>query len=225
VDRARETLYGLTTPNAHFFQYSIATGKFADLGVICRQPPPGEKFETEKVFSRMLVLDRGGNVFASGEDGYLFRYHRGTGTLERLPIQIPAVPGREAWNRVDAFFADPSGLIYGGTADGYLFRLDPEKLLLHNLGKPLPQYRISGLVGGPNSKIYGTGGDAEELARLFSYDPKTSSYEILGFVDVNRRPYYSWQAYVIKAMAQGLDGTIYIGQSERISKLYLFYPW
>jgi hypothetical protein len=44
-------------------------------------------------------------------------------------------------------------------------------------------------------------------------------------VDVNRRPYYTWQAYVIKAMVAGLDGTIYIGQSERISKLYLFFPW
>jgi hypothetical protein len=26
-------------------------------------------------------------------------------------------------------------------------------------------------------------------------------------------------------MATGLDGTIYIGESERISRLYLFYPW
>jgi len=29
---------------------------------------------------------------------------------------------------------------------------------------------------------------------------------------------------VIGAMACGLDGTIYIGENERISKLYLFYP-
>jgi len=27
------------------------------------------------------------------------------------------------------------------------------------------------------------------------------------------------------ALAAGLDGTIYIGESERISKWYLFYPW
>lgn len=61
--------------------------------------------------------------------------------------------------------------------------------------------------------------------RLFSYEPSTDAYDVLGFVDVNRRPYYTWQAYVIDAMASGSDGTIYIGEDERISKLYLFYPW
>ena len=63
------------------------------------------------------------------------------------------------------------------------------------------------------------------MARMFSYDPATGAFQILGFVDVNRRPYYTWQAYVIGAMVAGLDGTIYLGESERISKLYLFYPW
>jgi hypothetical protein len=48
---------------------------------------------------------------------------------------------------------------------------------------------------------------------------------MLGFVDVNRRPYYTWQAYEIGAMASDSDGTVYIGEDERISRLYLFYPW
>jgi hypothetical protein len=41
---------------------------------------------------------------------------------------------------------------------------------------------------------------------------------------VNRRPYYTWQAYVIDSVVAGLDGTIYLGQAERKSKLYLYYP-
>jgi hypothetical protein len=40
----------------------------------------------------------------------------------------------------------------------------------------------------------------------------------------NRRPYYSWQGYVFDAMAAGLDGRVYMGQAERKSKLYLYYP-
>jgi hypothetical protein len=53
------------------------------------------------------------------------------------------------------------------------------------------------------------------MARPFSYDPAVGGYQILGFVDVNRRlPYYTRQPYVIKAMATGLDGTPYIGESE-----------
>jgi hypothetical protein len=68
------------------------------------------------------------------------------------------------------------------------------------------------------------GGDDDEMARLFSYDPSSGSYRMLGMIDVNRRPYDSWQAYVIDAMAVGTDGTMYLGQSERKSKLYVYYP-
>ena len=225
IDRDSNRLYGLTSPAAHFFRYSIEKSEFTDLGVVARDIPEGEKFETERTISKMLVVDRNGNVFCSGEEGRVFRYNRKDEKLEKLSIQAPAVPGREPWARVDAWLVESAGCIYGGTSDGYLFRLDPEKLAIRNLGKPLIQYRIAGLVKGTNGKIYGIGGDKDELARLFSYDPASAAYEILGFVDVNRRPYYSWQAYVIGAMTGGLDGTVYIGSAERISRLYLFYPF
>jgi hypothetical protein len=224
IDRRAGVLYGLTFPNAHFFKFTLTTGTSADLGVIAHRAPEGEKFETTKMVSRMLVLDLKGNVYASGEDGFIFRFDQEKQALEKLPVQAPAIPGREPWTRVDTFLLDPSGLIFGGTSDGYLFRFDPENMTVSNLGKPLLQYRITGLVRASNGKLYGVGGDEDDMARLFSYDPQSASYQILGFVDVNRRPYYTWQAYVIQAMAVGLDDTIYIGESERISKLYLFYP-
>jgi hypothetical protein len=125
---------------------------------------------------------------------------------------------------VDAFLLDPSGMIYGGTSDGYLFRLDPQKLTVTNLGKPLNQYHIAGLAPGKDGKLYGVGGDTSEMARMFSFDPSTGAYELLGFVDVNRRPYFAWQAYVIGALVSDERGTIYLGENERISKLYLFFP-
>lgn len=218
-------VYGLTSPNAHFFQYSIPDGKFADLGVVANKIPEGEKFEKDKMMSRMLVVDQKGEVFASGENGAFYRYVPNAPKIEELSIHVPAVPGREQWTRADAFLLDPSGVIYGGTSDGYLFRLDPEKFAVTNLGKPLNQYRIDGLVRGPDGKLYGVGGTAQEMARLFSYDPSSGAYDIMGFVDVNRRPYYTWQAYTIGAMASDAYGTVYIGEDERISKLYLFFPW
>jgi hypothetical protein len=224
IDRERNVIYGLTSPNAHFFAYAISTGAFRDWGVVATKSPVGEKFETQKMFSRMLAVDGKGAVYASGENGFLYRFASEAQGLERLPVQAPAIPGREGWTRVDAFVCDAAGLIYGGTSDGNLFRFHPETVTLDNLGKPLLQYRVGGLVIGPGRKLYGVGGDQDDLARLFSYDPMSGSYEILGFVDVNRRPYYTWQAYVIQAMVAGLDGTIYLGESERISKLYLFYP-
>jgi len=120
--------------------------------------------------------------------------------------------------------ADASGTLYGGTSDGYLFRLHPDSLTVENLGKPLNQYRVNGLVLAHNGKFYGAGGDDDDMARLFSYDPNTGAYQILGFINVNRRPYYAWQAYRIGAMCIGADGTLYLGESERISRLYLYYP-
>jgi outer membrane protein assembly factor BamB len=149
IDRNAGVIYGLTSPDTHFFSYSISDGKFYDFGVVCAKAPHGELFEEDKIMSRMLALDSKGNVYASGEDGYLFKYYKGTKILDRLNLQIPAILGRQPWERVDAFMTDAaSGLIYGGTSDGYLFRFDPANLTIENLGKPLIQYDIAGLVPG-----------------------------------------------------------------------------
>jgi hypothetical protein len=205
IDRDANVIYGLTTPDAHFFRFTIVTSTFADLGIVARNPPEGEKFETAKMMSRTLVLDPKGNVYGSGEGGFLYKFDKEKQSLEKLSLRAPAVPGREQWTRVDAFLLDDkTGLIFGGTSDGYLFRFDPENLTIDNLGKPLYQYHIAGLVHGPGQKIYGIGGDDDEMARLFSYDTTNGAYEIIGFVDVNRRPYYTWQAYVIKRWSRGL---------------------
>lgn len=224
IDRKTNTIYGLTRQNAHLFKYSITTQKFNDLGAVAKNIPSGEKFETERMISRMLVLDADGDVFVSGEEGAFFEFVARTGVLQRLPVHAPAIPGREPYTRVDAFLLDPSGMIYGGTSDGYLFRLDPQKLTVANLGKPLHQYHITGLAPGPGGKLYGVGGDTSEMARMFSYDPSTGTYDLLGFVDVNRRPYFAWQAYVIGSLVSDERGTIYLGEDERISRLYLFFP-
>lgn len=225
INRDANVIYGLTSPHAHFFEYEIASGKFTDCGVVAERIPPGEKFEKDRMMSRMLAVDSSGKVYASGENGTFFRFDPGPQKLENLHLQAPAIPGREPWTRVDAFLADPSGLIYGGTSVGYLFRLNPENLTVANLGKPLMGYGINGLVRVPGGKLYGVGGNPNEMARLFSYDPSAAAYELLGFVDVNRRPYYTWQAYTVGAMAADGYGTVYLGEDERISKLYLFYPW
>jgi outer membrane protein assembly factor BamB len=224
LDRARGIIYGLSYPNGQFFSYSIAGSKFTIHGGVAEHRIPGETFEKDKNIGRSLLIDRGGRVFASGEAGFLFQFDPATNKLEKLPLTAPTVPGREPYNRVDAWTENGKGEAYGGTSDGYLFRFDPKTLKLENLGKPLNQYRIRGLGFGHNGKLYGVGGDNDEMARLFSFDPSSGAYQMLGMIDVNRRPYYSWQAYVVDALAVGADGTVYLGQAERKSRLYLYYP-
>jgi len=224
IDRARNVIYGLSYPNGQFFSYDIATGKAIIHGKVAEHNIPGEKFEKEKNIGRELLATAAGFVFVSGESGALYLFNESSQKLDKLRLTAPTVPGREVYNRVDAWAEDSKGMVFGGTSDGYLFRLDPKTLTLQNLGKPLNQYRIRGVVCAPNGKLYGVGGDDDEMARLFSYNPSNGAYEMLGMIDVNRRPYYAWQAYVIDAMAIGADGTVYLGQSERKSKLYLYYP-
>lgn len=224
IDRKRNVIYGLTYPTARFFSYSIGDGKFMVHGGVADRSIPGEKFEKDRNIGRALALDADGRVYGSGDRGVIFRFDPAANKLEWLHLTAPTVPGREPYNRIDCWTNGPNGVLYGGTSDGYLFRLDPQSLKLENLGKPLNQYRVRGLAFAHNGKLYGAGGDDREMARLFSYDPSTGAYELLGMIDVNHRPYYAWQAYVIDAVALGLDGTLYLGQSERKSKLYLYYP-
>lgn len=225
IDRARDTIYGLTRPGGCFFSYGIETGHFTIHGQVAEHDMPGEKFEKQKNIGRAIAIDADGKAYTSGEGGFLHQFFPSTGVLRRLDITVPSVPGREPYNRVDSWALGESGVtLHGGTSDGYLFRLDTAKLQVSNLGKPLNRYRIRALVSARNGKLYGVGGDDDEMAQMFSYDPSGGSYELLGMIDVNRRPYYSWQAYVIDCAALGNDGTVYLGQSERKSKLYIYYP-
>jgi len=223
ADTERNVLYGLTYPSGNFFRYDIATSNFVVLGAVATGKMRGEKFERDRLIGRAIAIDKKGSVYTSGENGSLFRYVPGSAKIEKLAISIPGEPGREGSNRIEVWSAGSE--IYGGTSDGYLVRFNPESLAIDNLGKPLIQYGVNGLVMAPDGKLYGAGGDADDLARIFSYDPRSGAYRVLGFIDVNRRPYYSWQAYRIGAMCIGHDGTVYLGQSERKSRLYLFYPF
>ncbi len=225
IDRGRGKIYGLTSPNGIFFSYAVDAGKFTVHGKVAEHEMAGEKFEKTKSIGRAIAIDADGNAFTSGEGGRLFEFSASAGTLRKLDITLPGVPGREPYNRLDAWAIGGDGrALYGGTWDGYLFQLDPRELRVRNLGKPFNRYRVRALVLARNGKLHGVGGDDDEMAQLFSYDPASAVYELLGMLDVNRRPYYSWQAYVIDCAALGNEGTIYLGQSERKSKLYLYYP-
>jgi hypothetical protein len=209
--------YGVSYPGGQV--WTSVNGKFEVLGRIAERRPPGEKFEHDLNLGRSIAVLHN-TAYVSGENGAIWRALGPI--LERTGLTAPTVKGREPYNRVDAWAEGPEGIVYGATSDGYLFRMQGGKI--ENLGKPLNQYRIRGLVYAPNGLLYGVGGDDDEMARLFSYDPKRGVYDMLGMIDVSRRPYYAWQAYRVDAMAVGPDGTVYIGQAERKSRLYLYYP-
>ena len=59
---------------------------------------------------------------------------------------------------------------------------------------------------------------------LFAWDPRDPGYENLGMVIVDNSPHYYWRGFQFDAMATGLDGTIYMGESERKSHLFMYIP-
>jgi hypothetical protein len=67
-------------------------------------------------------------------------------------------------------------------------------------------------------------GERDEPCYLFSFDPKGGGFHDLGVIAVDRSPYYSWRGYQFDSMATGADGTIYLGESERRSHLFIYSP-
>ena len=122
------------------------------------------------------------------------------------------------------FTQDANGLIYGGTSEGFLFKFNPKTNQVINLGKPLDQMCIRAMSMGLDGKVYIIAGERQDYCHFFCYDPQTGGYTDFGIINVDRTPYYVWMGKQFDAMVTGLDGTIYIGESERKSHLFLFYP-
>ena len=213
-------LYGLTYPDGHFFIYDIKTGKFFDKGEIYQERVYGGPNRSLRSICRNLICDDNGNVYGSTDKQGLFMYDVEKDEIVKLELRIPHIYIAV----VEVFVKDTSGIIYGGTSEGYLFKFDPKVKSVVNLGKPLDQMRIRALTVGLDSKVYGIAGERKDKCHLFSYDPESGGYADFGVINVDRTPYYVWSGKQFDAMVTGLNGTIYIGESERKSHLFLFYP-
>ena len=182
--------------------------------------------------SEAFFFDAEGSVYTAGGGGVIYRYSPAEKKLEALGARLPAVKGRGRWASLDAAVSGPDGLVYGGTFDGYLFTFDPKTLEVVNLGKPLRQRRIQGLVFS-RGKLYGVGGEAEGMPRAFAFDLKTRGFELGGTLraDTKDTDYptsgimKNEQGYIyepIGAMVADEQGNIYIGATGRLGNLYVW---
>jgi hypothetical protein len=110
--------------------------------------------------------------------------------------------------------------------DGVFFALeiDPHSAQVDAiaLGKPTWSGYIRALTAGRDGKIYGIAGRADVFSRLFVYDPRDRSLRDLGILETSiPRP---WVGQRFDAMATGANGEIFIGEADRISHLFVYYP-
>lgn len=172
--------------------------------------------------SNAMVFDGRGRLFGSGKNGHIFRFTIATGSLEILDLQLPSPKGMEFLNHLDSAVGDDQGTIYAGTTLGTIFRLDVASLSLVGYGRPISDHRIRALALGRDGIICGAAGSPGKNCHIFRWNPQTGEVKDLGIPMVHFPK--NWVCYDISAMAAGPNGEIYIGESERVSYLMIYYP-
>lgn len=227
-DKSR--IYGLTYPDGDFFIYDIKSKKFTDAGPVDQKIVFHGPERYWRSLPRSLVCDNEGRVFMSGTDGFIFFYSPSAGRIVRTTMEVPGdydyIQFYTDHAVVDYFAKDSKGIIYGGSSDGYLFSIDPGTMALRNLGKVRAARRLRCLAVSSDNKIFMMAGERSASApcQYYSYDPATGNFDNLGLLIVDRSPYYYWRGQQFDCMTSGKDGTIYLGESERRSHLFIHIP-
>ncbi len=225
-----DTIYGMTYPDGRFFVYDIAAKTFKDIGEIDPQITFHGPERHWRSLPRALICDDTGRVYTSANNGLLKYYSPDSQKMVSTGLKIPGdyyyAQSYTDYAVVDYFAKNTSGLIYGGTSDGYLFSFDPKETKLVNLGKPRAARRLRCLTVANDGKVYLVAGErsAGRPCQFYAYDPQVGGFEDLGLLSVDRSPYYLWRGFQFDSMTTGSDGTIYLGESERRSHLFLYIP-
>jgi hypothetical protein len=228
IDGDRSIIYGLTYPNGHIFKYQTGEKIFCDLGETNKKIVFHGPERDWRTLPRALICDDSGRVFTSGSDGFLYYYEPGDKFLSVTDVKLPGeyypVQLYEGYPTVECFAKGANGLIYGASCDGFFFSFEPDKMKLNNFGKPRVSRRMRALTGGCDGKVYMIAGERTEPCRLFSYNPQGGVFSDLGVMAVDRSPYYCWRGDQFECMTTGLDGTIYVGESDRRGHLFIYLP-
>ena len=138
-----------------------------------------------------------------------------------LDACAPSLKGRELYNKVTAWTKAKDGLLYGGTIDGILFCFDPETGKVLTYGKATDQCNTCALAES-SGRIYGLVGMENDCCHLTVFDPADRQLRDLGcLLARSERP---WNGYRFGAMVKGNNGVLYMGEMDRLSHLFMYYP-
>lgn len=229
LDPKARRLYGIAYPDARLFAWDLEGNRASDLGAVIERKVYSGPERAWRSVPRALHVEEGGRVYTSGEDGRIVYFDPESQKIVRTKMQIPG-EYYEAWNYygfpvVENWASGTDGNVFGATSDGFLFRMDAAREELTNLGKPRLSRRVRAMTPGPDGRLYMICGEFEEPCRLISYglDGREGFWD-WGVLTVDRSPYYAKRAYQFDAMVTGVDGTVFIGESDRRASLFLFFP-
>jgi len=222
-----EGILALVSDGSHNLVYGLTSGGT----LFSFDPLEGEVMERGRVEgpcqSRALLCDEWGNVYGSKGEAELFQYRPDVDELLTLPQRIPCSKARPHLNALAACTWGPDGVAYAGTTvDGILFALeigvDGADVRVRPLGKPVWSGYVRALAAGHGGCIYGMAGRDDVFSHLFRYDPLDGTLQDLGVLHTCViRP---WVGQRFDAMATGPNGEIFLGEADRISHLFAYYP-
>jgi len=213
-DPKRGKLYGYGAVPEVFWEFDIEQKKITFMAYI------GSGIEFAGAHNP--CLDKDGNVwftygitrafaYQTGPDAIrIMKYDPSDKTITFFKHGFPTYggPGK---GRPDNMLLGPDGMIYVGTTDGVLARLDPATGDVEDLGSPVGKPRLGGFAFHPdNGLLYGISGEGDGTVELFCYDTAKKQYlwhEPIEDSD-GERPVR------IHHMIITPDGTIYAGEND-----------
>ena len=226
-DRTNAKIYGISYPDAVFFEYDIKSSTFKEYGKwmeMLSYPGPERCW---RAVPRSLAVTKDGKVWSSGDDGLLCCFNPESGKVEVSQMRVPGeyweTQNYNAFPVVEQLFPEDDGTLFGTSSDGFVFRAWPEEDRLVNYGKPRVERRVRACAQGRDGRYYMICGEKDNVCRLFSY-LDGEGFVDYGVLGVDRSPYYAKIAYQFDSMAVAADGSVMIGESDRRAKLFIFVP-
>ena len=228
IDKKNSIIYGITYPDAHFFSLDLNSNTLKDFGEMLDTLTYSGPERSWRSIPRALVCLENGKVLTAANEGFIVLFNPETSEFEYTAERIPGEYW-ESWNYtgypvVEQLIADGDN-IWGSTSDGFIFRFDLKDNRIYDLGKPRVSRRIRAMTLGHDHQLYIIAGEQGEPCKLFSYATcGTKGFVNWSYISVDHSPYYAKRAYQFEAISTGIDGTIFIGESDRRGKLFLFMP-
>lgn len=230
INEAKDKIYGISYPDAIFFEYTISSGEFVNHGPWLTTKSFAGPERSWRSVPRSLICTTDGKVFSSGDGGLMNYFDPTDGKLHSTTMRIPGeywiIQKYEGYPVVEQLLQNKDGSIFGSTSDGFIFQVDSTLNRLKALGKPMVERRVRAMTIGNDDQLYMICGEKTNVCRMFSYDLSTDAngFLDLGVLGVDRSPYYAKIGYQFDAMCTGKDGTIFIGESDRRAKLFIYTP-
>jgi hypothetical protein len=185
LDPARRVIFGATFPAEILFRYDMKTGQSRQIAYIGAGYAMGQAEKmavdhTGRLWGTWVQI-RAWEAGSRPKSRFLFCYDPAKDDMTWFLHGIPKLfPGDQG--TVDTMLsAEDEDMIYIGSSQGALCRLDPRTADVELLGKPCNGRRLTGLRLGPDGRLYGVGGDGERV-RVFSFDRKSKKITHYGIV-------------------------------------------